>query len=54
MWTVFERLWATKWVKQVSSGGGVIAVTFSAFTSSHLVSCGTETKCPLSSASLLF
>lgn len=34
---VFERLWATKWVKQVSSRGRVITVTFSALTSSHLV-----------------
>lgn len=34
---VFERLWATKWVRRVSSRGGVIAVTFSAHTGSHLV-----------------
>lgn len=39
---VFERLWATKWVKQVSSRGGEIALTFSALTSSHLVSAAAQ------------
>lgn len=53
MLCVFERLWATNWVKRVSTRGGVIALTFSActHTSRYLVSAA-ETKPPLSPASL--